>query len=1514
MVRATSRALGALAAVLAGALACVGVLATAAYLVLGSPAGRAWVTPRLLAVLNDSIQGQVELGGFSFQDGGLSVRSVTVRDPDGEVVISADRAFAAVDLTRIGMHRVGARFALDRPFVLVATDDRGQLGIARAFAPRRPSPKKEEAPGGPSAWTVEVSRLAIRGGEVRVENAAGEVSLWLSELHIDLAGEHGPAGSRVATRASGGLRAPAVEPVSLEAAASLRQGLAEVPLFRARVGETAVALLGEWDLATQRGRAALLSFAAARETALALDPRVPLAGDLAGLAYGESDGHVATAAALVRPVSPPSPGAAGAGEADVAAAARLRAPLATGIDVSLRRLDPAHVLAAAPAGEVTLAARGRLLGTDPRTLRAALSLHAEPSRLRGARFGPVQLEATADHGTFVATSVDATIPGARLAGSGRYALSGGLAGKARLDASDLAAAMATVSAISGARMPALGGRATADLRAAGTVAAPELHAAIVAQRLDAPGVSLSGARLAAEVSGPLRAPVLGVEGGVAEVRAADRTAREVVLHGSFDGRAASVSVRALVKELGEEPVTLAARGALAADRSAADLSELSFSWPGTRFALARPARVTFAGPSVDRLELASDSQRLAVEGGFLDVRRGRRAAKALDARAWVERFDLARLPAGILPEDLGLAGTLTASAVARGDPAAPVVDARVELEEGVVSSVDGLSLAADGTYDGPTGRARVAAGLRHAAGGEVELRAELPVAFASAPRDAPVQLTVSAREIDVADALRLAHSAVPLGGTANADLAVAGTIGRPSIDVSASLDDASWAEYGPLALRAAVKDPGGEAQFEAALTWRGARALEVGGTVPLDTGELVRASVRTVRRLQAAPVDARVRVPDFDLALLAGVAGLPADLAGSIAGDGTVKGTLRAPRGELGLDGTGLAAAGWKGAAAQLVVALGDGVTATRARLDFGGSELLELQGSMFAAPESLVEPGAAERAPIDLEILVPGADLSRVASQTPLAGSVKGALRATGTAAAPRMELELHGERLAVSAHSLGDLDLEAKAGPSGLDARARLAAAGDGLLTASLAFREPVTLASLRDGRLARAQTSARLTADRLDLGFLPAALPGIVRTASGTLGADIVAHGPLERLRPQGTLRVVNGRASVAELGEWTGVEVDAAISEDALRLPRLEAHRGKGRLEAKAEATGLALRQGPGKFSAELHARGLAIPRAGQDLLTLDDVDVEAKGTFDANTLRADVQVPKATIKLPSRTPRALQSLDQRADIVVGEPKKRARQHGEGLAPGEEETKPYRVVAHVIAPNRAFVRGDSPRTDVELKADLTFDVIGSRTYAEGSVSVIRGEVEPIAGRRFELQRGGVTFTGGEPKDATLDVVARYDNPNAKVTVTVTGPLASPSVKLSSEPPLDESQIAMLIATGTTNLKAGSGGVDAMSGEDVGKAAMGAVATQVFKGLVADKLPLDTVTLEPTRIRAGKYLTDRIYVGYTRNFEANPEKGENPDEVQVQYQISSRWTFESRYGNGRSGGASLIWSKDY
>jgi translocation and assembly module TamB len=62
------------------------------------------------------------------------------------------------------------------------------------------------------------------------------------------------------------------------------------------------------------------------------------------------------------------------------------------------------------------------------------------------------------------------------------------------------------------------------------------------------------------------------------------------------------------------------------------------------------------------------------------------------------------------------------------------------------------------------------------------------------------------------------------------------------------------------------------------------------------------------------------------------------------------------------------------------------------------------------------------------------------------------------------------------------------------------------------------------------------------------------------------------------------------------------------------------------------------------------------------------------------------------------------------------------------------------------------------------------------------------------------------------------------------------------------------------------------------------------------------------------AGTYVTEKAYVGYTFRPGADTSGGENANTVRLEYQLSPRWSLETEYGDGRTGGADLIWSKEY
>jgi translocation and assembly module TamB len=295
------------------------------------------------------------------------------------------------------------------------------------------------------------------------------------------------------------------------------------------------------------------------------------------------------------------------------------------------------------------------------------------------------------------------------------------------------------------------------------------------------------------------------------------------------------------------------------------------------------------------------------------------------------------------------------------------------------------------------------------------------------------------------------------------------------------------------------------------------------------------------------------------------------------------------------------------------------------------------------------------------------------------------------------------------------------------------------------------------------------------------------------------------------------------------------------------------------------------------------------------------------------VEVDVE-PGGIVRLPRRAPRALQPLEDRPDIVIGEaPATPAGTEADGAIAAPPGAGSLAVTIRVRA-DGVLLKSDQPRVHVELRTDSSWEVTATPVKASGTLDAVQGSFEPLAGRLFKVVRGRVAFSGGEVGEGQLDLAADYETVSTKVHATVGGTVRSPKLRLTSEPPLDEASLAMLIVTGKAEMTVGGTSGSVFSAQDAGMAAATAVANRIFEEQLGEKMPLDTLVLDTRAVTAGKQLTDRVFVSYVRRFDARPELGENTDEVRVQYHLTQRWTLESRYGNAGAGGASLIWQKDY
>jgi translocation and assembly module TamB len=203
--------------------------------------------------------------------------------------------------------------------------------------------------------------------------------------------------------------------------------------------------------------------------------------------------------------------------------------------------------------------------------------------------------------------------------------------------------------------------------------------------------------------------------------------------------------------------------------------------------------------------------------------------------------------------------------------------------------------------------------------------------------------------------------------------------------------------------------------------------------------------------------------------------------------------------------------------------------------------------------------------------------------------------------------------------------------------------------------------------------------------------------------------------------------------------------------------------------------------------------------------------------------------------------------------------------------------------------------------------------------GELLFFRGRAD-VLGREFEVQKESQVRFTGPAKRPYVNFTAVHKNAREDITVFVNlrGQGKDVSLKVSSQPPLAETEIYTLLATGRRTLKRGSG-----ASVNTGDAAtvLGSLAASQLKKSLATKLPLDVVSIQTggtegnqLSVEAGKYLTDTIYVGYTQRLNVGDEVDEeNSTAIRAEWQIAPGLSLEGEVGQRRVAG-DLIWSRDY
>jgi len=481
----------------------------------------------------------------------------------------------------------------------------------------------------------------------------------------------------------------------------------------------------------------------------------------------------------------------------------------------------------------------------------------------------------------------------------------------------------------------------------------------------------------------------------------------------------------------------------------------------------------------------------------------------------------------------------------------------------------------------------------------------------------------------------------------------------------------------------------------------------------------------------------------------------------------------------------------------------------------------------------------------------------------------------------------------LGLGGKATGSLDF-AQAGPAAFPrADARLAIAG--FTRTGIAVRsEPVDLAlagTLRPegGALNAIIRKGGATIGRAQARLQPVGGGGtwMQRLAVAPLAGGIRYNGPAEVLwslggfasqhlsGPIGVAADFSGRVDNPQLtgvirandltfvDETYGTRISKLAVQGRFTSSRLEIER----LSGQAGRGTIAGRGSIGFASAAGYPMDIHLVLANAQLARSDAIGATVTGNLDITNSRANGALIAGDLQMPEVRYQIVRQGAAQVIELAG-----VRRKGEPLprpgAQAEAEGTPsiWKLDLRVRADNEMFIAGMG--LESEWSTDLRIQGTSRTPSIVGQAELIRGTYS-FSGRRFDLGRGRITFTGARPPNPRLDIVASADIEDVTVNINVSGTANNPQIAFTSSPSLPQDELlarilfggsvtqisalqAVQLAASLNSLRGGSGGLNPLG--------------KLRSATGLDRLRIlgaDQTTGRGTAIAAGFYVSNKIYI---------------------------------------------------
>ncbi|MEI2805853.1 MAG: translocation/assembly module TamB domain-containing protein [Albidovulum sp.] len=601
---------------------------------------------------------------------------------------------------------------------------------------------------------------------------------------------------------------------------------------------------------------------------------------------------------------------------------------------------------------------------------------------------------------------------------------------------------------------------------------------------------------------------------------------------------------------------------------------------------------------------------------------------------------------------------------------------------------------------------------------------------------------------------------------------------------------------------------------------------------------------------------------------------------------------------------------------------LATGASDLRATLDFSDLSALgpRYRGTLTGEAH-LTEAGDART--VTLDASGSGLGVGQPEVDRLLAGPVKLSMAANESAGKVRLEtLSLTNPQLAITAEGgtegaqrridvsarLADMAILAPGFPGPLSATGTVTETADGY-SVDLSGEGPGATNARVTGTLAPDLSAASLSVSGGGQSAIvnPFIAP---RNVEGPVSFDLRLEGPLALSSLSGRVALEGGRLVAPTFGiELEGLRVAADLAGGRATVQGSAAVRGGGEIALS----------GPVALAAP-HDGDLSVRLSAARLRDPELFDTAVSGNLRVSgpllggaTISGAVTLGRTEVRVPSTGLGADPVL--REITHVGEPAAvHATRVRAGLAGGpggaggageaDRRGPSFGLDLTINAPERIFVRGRG--LDAELGGALRLTGTTDNIVPSGRFTLIRGRLD-LLGKRFTIDEGTIELQGA--LTPYIRFAAESESNGITVTIVIEGEASAPEIYFLSSPELPEEEVMaqLLFGRGLTSLSPLQAAQLASAVAQLAGTGGEGIVGRLRSSFGLDDLDVTAAEDGSAAVRAGKYLSEKVYTDVTVGAEGKTEINLNLD---IRPGVTARGTL----GSDGSSGIGIYYERDY